>query len=42
MKNMIKMLVREATEERPLGILRCRWEYNITTNLKGTGWESAD
>jgi hypothetical protein len=33
-KNAYKSLVRESEGERTLGRLRCRCEYNITTDVK--------
>jgi hypothetical protein len=28
--------------KRPLGITRHRWEDNIRTDVRGTGWEGVD
>jgi hypothetical protein len=42
MRNAYKILVRKPEEKTPLKRLRCRWEDNIKTNLKKTGWEVLD
>jgi hypothetical protein len=38
MTNAYKSLVGK----RPLGKPRCRWEDNITMNLRKVGWEGVD
>jgi len=35
--NAYKVLVGKTEGKGPLGIPRCRWEYNIKSNLKGIG-----
>jgi len=32
-KSTYKVLIRKPEEKWPLGIHRCRWEYNITATL---------
>jgi hypothetical protein len=32
MRNAYRILVRKPEGKRPLGRLRCRWEYNIKMN----------
>jgi hypothetical protein len=42
MRNAYKILVGKPEGKRPLGRPRSRWEGNIRTVLKGTGWEGVD
>jgi hypothetical protein len=42
MRHACRVLVGVHEGDRSLGTLRCRWSYNIRTNLKEIGWESVD
>jgi hypothetical protein len=42
MRNAYKILVRKSKGKRPLGRLRCRWEYNIKKDLTEIWWEGVD
>jgi hypothetical protein len=42
MKNAYKILVKKPEGKRPLGTPGYRWEDNITTDLRETGWEGVD
>jgi hypothetical protein len=37
-----RVLVGKSEGRRPRGRPRCRWEYNIIIDFKGTGWEGLD
>jgi hypothetical protein len=42
MRNAYKILVSQPEQKRPYGRTRCRWEDNITMNLRVIGWEGVD
>jgi len=42
MKNVYKILVRKPDGKRQLGRPRCRWEDNITMNVREIGWKVVD
>jgi hypothetical protein len=42
MRNAYKMLVGKPEVKRPLGRPRRRWDDNIGTDLRKTGWEGVD
>jgi hypothetical protein len=42
MRNVYKILAGKPEGKRPLGRPICRWEDNISMDLKGTRWEVAD
>jgi hypothetical protein len=35
----IEIMIGKAERNRPLGIIRCRWDYNIRKYLLKMGWE---
>jgi hypothetical protein len=37
-----RVLVGTSEGRRPRGRPRCRWEYNIRTDCKETGWKGVD
>jgi hypothetical protein len=39
MRNTHSILVGKSEEERPLKRPRCRWEDNVTIDVKEIGWE---
>jgi hypothetical protein len=41
-RNACDVLVEKCEGKRPSPYSRCRWEDNITTNLKNTVWEGVD
>jgi hypothetical protein len=42
MRNAYNILVGKPEEKRPHRRHRCRWEDNIRTDLRETGWEGVD
>jgi hypothetical protein len=34
-----RIVVGKPGGEKPLGSLRCRWKYNIKTDLRRIGWD---
>jgi hypothetical protein len=42
LRNTYKILVAEPEGERPFRRTRHRWEDNIKTDLRETGWESVN
>jgi len=42
MRNAYNVLARKPEEDRPLGRLIHRWEYNIGMNLREIRWEVVD
>jgi hypothetical protein len=42
MRNIYRIFVGKPKRERPHGRTSCRWEVNIKTDRKETGWEGVD
>jgi hypothetical protein len=41
-RNIYRILVKEAEEKRPLRRPRCRWKDNIRMHLREISWEGVD